>query len=1102
MQFVKLSQNSITSNQYEIIFLDMCLDDRGYQHISWIETRNGIYYLMYKFWNGIQWETQANGTTVHKTNNEIEYSSIIINNGEVKLAFCEKSETGSLINIISVNTSIVNQYSLNSVSWISLLYHDSQVYLITYELTDFKIYKETITGLVLQGSKTAEVNDYENIKVTSALNNIVILFLKTSLYFNFFNTFSDTWSQTNFTKITSSSNNILDFDICGLTTLEQCGISWIRNSNGTFVYQLNLESNGTENYTSPSGIIYSSSTILTAPSGYTIGGYNLVSLTLQDDTHPYVILGGSQSAVLYYDSSWIFYNTSISSKQFDIISKFDTNIKLLAKNRNSIYAFENNSNDIEAQTPSLSILNKKKFALSTWSSGSLNASFLSGDNYDNEIGEILKESKRPILFAASNEHPFYASSSESSSSTSYSSSSESSFSLSSNSSQSESSLSQSNSSSSQSRSSSSNPNSSSSESNSSSSESNSSSSESNSSSSESNSSSSESNSSSSESNSSSSESNSSSSESNSSSSESNSSSSESNSSSSQSNSSSSESNSSSSESNSSSSQSNSSSSESNSSSSESNSSSSQSNSSSSTSNSSSSSEQYSESSSSESNSSSSESNSSSSSEQYSESSSSTSNSSSSSERYSESSSTSSNSSSSESNSSSSSKDSSSSSSSSSKDSSSSSSYNVTLTFEFKTYVVPDRLLVTQGGTVLLDTGFIATGDNFDTFIVNHVEGPFDFCVDAPTAGTIWELTISGGGYNLSTNGEQGYFCWNYDTILKLNPTPNQINFGQGVSVYEDVLAVQTPTGVRMYRNTVDNEWIDSTTLSGGAQNIGQTSLKQNYIVTSTGSGVWITERTDTDEWGSPELLTSEIITSAPNYRQMATDGDFIVIGYPFDSTLGTSTGKVVIFNRVTSSSTTIYNPDPLNYTFFGWSVGISGNYIVISWYRRKIVCYHRTGVNSWGSSTDIYTSNDAIYSLCIFGDYIAIPYGHSTSYKDIMVFHRTGTNTWDSGTLLEGIQTSFGGGIVYLTMYDNKLVGGGGVFCNQYTKRQYYVLFVRTGETWSTYKAFMPDMSECLGNGGQAYCSLFEETLAVGYPALTASGPYGTVYVVDTSTFF
>jgi len=80
----------------------------------------------------------------------------------------------------------------------------------------------------------------------------------------------------------------------------------------------------------------------------------------------------------------------------------------------------------------------------------------------------------------------------------------------------------------------------------------------------------------------------------------------------------------------------------------------------------------------------------------------------------------------------------------------------TMEIVFQAIVIPDRLIVTDGTGVLLDTGFIA-GTHRYTF--NDVVCPVLVCVDATESGTQWHLAVNGCGFNIATLGGEGFHCW-------------------------------------------------------------------------------------------------------------------------------------------------------------------------------------------------------------------------------------------------------------------------------------------------------------------------------------------------------
>ena len=97
-----------------------------------------------------------------------------------------------------------------------------------------------------------------------------------------------------------------------------------------------------------------------------------------------------------------------------------------------------------------------------------------------------------------------------------------------------------------------------------------------------------------------------------------------------------------------------------------------------------------------------------------------------------------------------------------------------ITFKFKTYTIPDALQVlTNTGDVIIDTGLISTGDNFNIYGPMLIDAcDLSVCLDAPNGGTAWVLEVeSDCGATLSEAGGQNIdnnpYCW------FLNPVPTE-----------------------------------------------------------------------------------------------------------------------------------------------------------------------------------------------------------------------------------------------------------------------------------------------------------------------------------------
>jgi hypothetical protein len=119
-----------------------------------------------------------------------------------------------------------------------------------------------------------------------------------------------------------------------------------------------------------------------------------------------------------------------------------------------------------------------------------------------------------------------------------------------------------------------------------------------------------------------------------------------------------------------------------------------------------------------------------------------------------------------------------------------------------------------------------------------------------------------------------------------------------------------------------------------------------------------------------------------------------------------------------TEETKILSLDGFETNQFGFSVSIDGDYAVVGEKNGRTTLYnphgaayvfHRTAPNIWDSGTkiisnDIENSNNFGFSVCISGDYVIVgdPYceDSGTASGTAFVFHRTGENTWDSGTKL------------------------------------------------------------------------------------------------------
>ena len=157
--------------------------------------------------------------------------------------------------------------------------------------------------------------------------------------FNFFNYTSDTWANANFLTVTSSttSNTITDFDVEGLTYNPRMGISWIESGNGESIYYLQVDASATE--TAFSNPIKQTTSSLTAPSGFYVGGHTTVGLSHETDDKPHIFALGVQNVKLSYDGSWSEEILSVPAKPESTIFAYNSyNVSTLSQG--NVYFFE------------------------------------------------------------------------------------------------------------------------------------------------------------------------------------------------------------------------------------------------------------------------------------------------------------------------------------------------------------------------------------------------------------------------------------------------------------------------------------------------------------------------------------------------------------------------------------------------------------------------------------------------------------------------------------------------------------------------------------------------------------------------------------------
>ncbi len=243
-----------------------------------------------------------------------------------------------------------------------------------------------------------------------------------------------------------------------------------------------------------------------------------------------------------------------------------------------------------------------------------------------------------------------------------------------------------------------------------------------------------------------------------------------------------------------------------------------------------------------------------------------------------------------------------------------------------------------------------------------------------------------------------------------------------------------------------------TALAEGSSTISATTNSGNFIKTCVVTVYSIAKLTAPDAQADDQLGGS-----------IAMDGDYLVVGAPYEDSGATSTGAAYVYHKTGvntwDAGVKLVASDPVADNRFGGSVCISGDYIAVgAMYPAgsgSVYVFHRTGTNSWDSGVKI---NDPVpvvgnlfgISAAISGDYIITGTSCDGGFAgEAYIFHRTGENTWDSGTKIVPSDLSVGDSFGYTAAIDGDYAVVGSFLKNGERGAAY--IFHRTGtNTWDS----------------------------------------------------
>lgn len=182
---------------------------------------------------------------------------------------------------------------------------------------------------------------------------------------------------------------------------------------------------------------------------------------------------------------------------------------------------------------------------------------------------------------------------------------------------------------------------------------------------------------------------------------------------------------------------------------------------------------------------------------------------------------------------------------------------------------------------------------------------------------------------------------------------------------------------------------------------------------------YIFHRTGINTWDAGVKIVSSDLEQSDYFGiTVSIDGDYAIIGAWGEGTGGSQAGAAYIFHRtgtnIWDTGVKIMAADAQASTFFGSSVAISGDYVVVGADSDDAAgsgagaayVFRRTGTNSWDSGVKILApdaeAGDSFgESISISGDYILVGADYESTFGGMAgaayFFRRTGTNSWSSG---------------------------------------------------------------------------------------------------------
>jgi len=206
------------------------------------------------------------------------------------------------------------------------------------------------------------------------------------------------------------------------------------------------------------------------------------------------------------------------------------------------------------------------------------------------------------------------------------------------------------------------------------------------------------------------------------------------------------------------------------------------------------------------------------------------------------------------------------------------------------------------------------------------------------------------------------------------------------------------------------------------------SISNNYLIAGVprdgsegyrAGAAYILSRIGPNQWDTgTKIVAPDAETEDYFGHSVSISGDYAIVGAYCDDDEAINSGAAYVFKKTVSGWDSVVKLKPHNAApndYFGWSVGISGDYAIVSALTNtdtgtspgSIYIFHRIGENSWDEGFEATAPDGAYFdffgnAVSISGDYAIVgsffdtPYGSRSG--SAYIFRRTGENTWDAGT--------------------------------------------------------------------------------------------------------